>query len=1086
MAHENGSLYTALTNDEGQYSVWPADREVPAGWRSTGAYGTPGECRAWVDGVWTDLRPRGPRPGPPVTPAPVHELIAAQAVRRPDATAVSGRGTHLTYAELDRHSAELARRLTALGVGPETVVGLCVDRGPALVVGLLAILRSGGAYLPMDPAHPARRLASQLTDSGAGALLTDLTVPVPPTRSDVPVVVVDPNGLERGAPAPAPLPPGAASPPTPQGRPTEVTADQLAYVIHTSGSSGTPKAVQVSHGSLAHLLTSVVDRLPLTGSDTLLAVTTVCFDIAGLELLAPLLAGGRVVVADRSETTDGTALARRLAQEEATFLQATPATWQLLLDAGWRPTPRLTMLCGGEALPSGLARRLLEGDGRLWNLYGPTETTIWSSAARVTLPLDEVSLGHPLGTTRIHLLDPDLRPVEAGGTGEIAIAGAGLARGYAGQPGLTAQRFPADPHAERPGERLYLTGDLARRLPDGTLRYLGRIDDQLKVRGHRIEPDEVEECAAAHPLVRRAVVTAVNPSDPACLLVAALVPLTPGVDRAALAREVRTRLEENLPPYMVPDRLLVLDEMPLSATGKVDRRALAELAATHRGTPGAVTPATTPVEHELVELFRTILGVPRVGVHDDFFDLGGHSMLAARLALQIQRRFAVRLPLARLIRHATVAGLAAAIEEQDPAGHPKAPAARPAAEPAGRTEPVDDDPVADIRLDGSVTAVGLPMSRWQRPRRILLTGSTGYLGAHLLGELTRRTDAEIVCLVRGRDRATARDRLNRALRRYGVAADHGRTTVLPGDLARPGLGLPEDDFAALARTVDVIYHNGSQVNLVLPYAALRAANVGGTREIIRLACQEQVKPVHYVSTIGILRGTGAPSPWTEEAAPRPPGTPDGYVRSKWAAERLLTAAGERGLPVTFHRPFLVMGHTVTGACTPDNFLSIMLRALLDLGVFPKCDARLDIVPVDFVSRALVEICRDGAPPGGTYHFASPSPATFQQVHEWLLTYGYDLTPVDYPELGERLAGLPPDHPAYGVMPLLQAQGAEQEYHSVFNQSFSCANTWERLRDSGITCEPVGEETVHRALSYFVGTGFLEAPREQRDRVRRSS
>ncbi len=1029
-----------------------------------------------MDLAWTDLRPLSLRSAPAdsaairpqTTEVPLHRLVSAQAVRTPDTPAVSAAGRRLTYAELDERSDDLARRLGALGVGPETVVGLCVGRTPALVVAMLAILKAGGAYLPLETTHPPRRLASLLAGSGARALVTDGTAPIPPGWGKAPVAVLDPDGRTDLS-----LGPQAPSLPT-------VTAAHLAYVIHTSGSSGAPKAVHVTHGSLVNLLVSVVERIPLTASDVMLAVTTVCFDIAGLELLAPLLAGGHITIAARAETVDGTALARRLAQDQVTVMQATPATWQLLLDSGWQPTAGLTMLCGGEALPADLAHRLLAGGGRLWNLYGPTETTIWSSAGRVISPVGDICLGEPLANTRIHVLDAHLDPVSPGGVGQIAITGRGLARGYGGQPGRTAERFVADPYATRPGERLYLTGDLARRLPDGSLLFLGRSDDQVKVRGHRIEPAEVEEHIVGHPLVRQAVVAAAGTSAAGRQLVAAVTAVAPGIDSGTLIRNVRHGLADTVPPYMIPDRIIVLPDMPLAETGKVDRRAVAALV-TDAGAPGPrtfLTRASTALERELAEVFSTILGLPEVGVHDDFFELGGHSLLAARLVLQVQRRFAVRLPLAEFVQRATVASLAAAIAK------PQQVPLAGTASGLGPGPSTVEGPAADVHLDESITAVGKATAWPRQPRRILLTGSTGYLGAHLLGELLRQTDAEIVCLARADSRTAVEERQARALRRYGLTGNSLRTTVLPGDLSRPCLGLSAADFAELAHTVEVIYHCGSEVNLVLPYGSLRSANVGGTREVIRLACTTRAKPVHYVSTVGILRGTDAPSPWTEKAAAsRPPGTPDGYVQSKWAAERLLALAADRGLVVSVHRPFLVMSHTATGACTADNFLSIMLRTFLDLGVFPDCDALLDIVPVDFVSQAMVRMCQSVSCAGGTYHFASPRPASFRDVHGWLRSYGYHVEPVSYPELRDRLAGLGPDHPVYPVLPLLEAKDADAEYAAIFNQSFSCTQTWRALRESGIICEPVGEPLVHRALSYLVRTGFLEPPRRQRERLR---
>ncbi|MFH8367582.1 amino acid adenylation domain-containing protein [Streptomyces sp. NPDC018031] len=457
-----------------------------------------------------------------------HRRFAEQAARTPDAEALRAGGRTLTYRELDRRSDLLAGRLTRAGVGREVLVGLCLERTPEMVVALLAVLKAQGAFVPMDPGFPADRLAWTLRDSGLSVLLTQRSVRdrLGPVRArvlcldepgdgpgdgpdggagdgagDGPVVRTD-GGAEagEGGGLPAGAPAGAAGP------------DDLAYVIYTSGSTGRPKGVQVPHGALGNFLKAMEERPGLSSDDTLLAVTTLAFDIALLELLLPLVTGARVVLADRETATDGERLAAALASSGATVMQATPATWRMLLDAGWRGAPGFRALAGGEALPAELAQRLLATGVPLWNMYGPTETTIWSSVALVGA--GPVTLGEPIANTRFRVLDGAGRPVPPGVPGELCVGGAGLARGYLGRPELTAERFVPDPspggapeYGGGPGARLYRTGDLVRRRADGALEFLGRLDHQVKLRGYRIELGEIESVLERQPAVEHAVVT---------------------------------------------------------------------------------------------------------------------------------------------------------------------------------------------------------------------------------------------------------------------------------------------------------------------------------------------------------------------------------------------------------------------------------------------------------------------------------------------------------------------------------------------------------------------------------------------------
>ncbi len=613
----------------------------------------------------------------------VHELFTGQAARTPDAVAVVAGGAVLTYAELERRSALLARRLAGLGVGPESRVGLCVERGPEMVVALLAVLRAGGAYLPLDPTHPPDRLAYMLADSGASVLLTQESLAGLFQGFGGEIVALD-TAEVQGAVAGCPLSPV----------PCPLSA---AYVIYTSGSTGTPKGVAVPHRAVVNFLESMRAAPGLAAGDTLLAVTTLAFDISALELLLPLAVGARVAVADRATASDGARLRDAVAASGATVMQATPATWRMLLEAGWEGSSGLKVLCGGEALPRELADRLLPRCGELWNLYGPTETTIWSAAVRVEPGEGAVPIGRPIANTRVYLLDGGLEPVPAGLPGELYVGGEGVARGYPGRPGLTAERFVPDAFGSGPGARLYRTGDRARWRPDGTLEYLGRTDHQVKLRGFRIELGEVEAALRAQAGVRDAVAV-VRERAPGDQLLVGYVVAEGGA--APTPAELRSGLRARLPEHMVPGAFVVLDRLPLTASGKVDRRALPAPERAGGGREGGAP--STPTERAVAAIWEEILGVSDVGVGDNVFDLGGHSLLLVQVHSRLQALFGGGVELIELFEHRTLGALAARLDRRraERAARSPAPAARAAARRRSPAGPRGGREVAVIGMAG--------------------------------------------------------------------------------------------------------------------------------------------------------------------------------------------------------------------------------------------------------------------------------------------------------------------------------------------------------------------------------------------------
>ncbi|HEU4595768.1 MAG TPA: amino acid adenylation domain-containing protein [Pyrinomonadaceae bacterium] len=582
----------------------------------------------------------------------VQNLFERQARLTPDAVAVVFGDEQLTYRQLDERAARLARGLRGIGVGRESRVGVMVSRSAALPVALLAVLKAGGAYVPLDPTYPADRLAYMAEDARLSALITEqgLLERTPPTSARV--VTLD------GA-----WPPDSG--PDARGDLSGAEGSDAAYVIYTSGSTGRPKGVVIEHRTVVNFLAAMRSLFHTGPGDLCLAVTTISFDIAALELYLPLATGARVEIVTAEEAADGLLLARRLERGDVTLMQATPSTWRLLLAAGWRGQPNLTTLCGGEALPGDLAAELAARCGRLWNMYGPTETTIWSTArevssdalARAAQTSAAVGIGGPINNTSVHVLDPRLRPQPAGVHGEVFIGGTGLARGYLNRADLTAEKFIPDPFSQEPGARMYRTGDAARRLAGGEVEYLGRLDSQVKVRGFRIELGEIESALREYEAVSEAVAV-VREDGPGDKRLVAYVVAGEG-EGAALAPGLRAYLRERLPEYMVPSAFVVLDELPLTRNGKIDRKALPapERAA---GSNEYVAPRTE-VEEALARIWAEVLKVERVGVNDNFFELGGHSLLAMQLISRVREMFDNDFPVRAVFESPTVAEMAEAL-----------------------------------------------------------------------------------------------------------------------------------------------------------------------------------------------------------------------------------------------------------------------------------------------------------------------------------------------------------------------------------------------------------------------------------------
>ncbi len=974
-----------------------------------------------------------------VTPELLHTAFERQADAAPDAVAVVSGADSVTYGQLRARVNRLARWLIDEGVGPETVVAVSMRRSIDQVVALYAIVAAGGCWVPIDPDHPAERIGYVLEAAAPRCVLTTVADGVADAQP------VDTLDLSRFG----------AGPVTDAERRAPLRGDHPAYVIFTSGSTGRPKGVVVTHDAIVNQLVWMREAYRVEPEDRYLQKTPATFDVSLWGYFLPLRAGATLVLAGPDEHRDPSALCRLIAEHRITLTDFVPS--MLSVFAAHASADELASLRAifviGEALPPETASAFAAiSAAGVHNLYGPTEAAVSITEHRVgsaDLSATTVPIGVPEWNSRTFVLDGRLRPVPVGAVGELYLAGIQLARGYHGAAGLTAGRFVANP-LDPGGERMYRTGDLVRWNARGALDYLGRTDFQVKVRGHRIELGEIETALLADPSVGQAAVT-VQPSDSGDRLVGYVVAVPGGsVDPETLRRSVAGVL----PSYMVPAAIVGMPTFPVNTSGKLDRKALPQPVFTARD--GA--PPTTDLERDIAEVYAEVLAVSPIGVEDDFFALGGSSLLAFTLHQRLTARLGRDVPMSALLAHPTVGGLAGFL--------------------TGSSAPVGvAGAAADAVLDPDITVARCARPVTGAPREILLTGATGFLGAHLLRELLDTTDARVWCVVRAESAEAGSDRIRRALTRFRLwdrdSAD--RIVAVPGDIAAPRLGLSAADYERVAAMVEVIYHNGARVNHVDPYARLREVNVEATREILRLATTYRVKPVHHVSTIGATVGTAPVLADIEESVRlRADQLPDnGYAQSKWAAEELVREAGARGIPVAIYRPGTICGDPRSGVNSPDDSFWNMVRAAAVLGMAPEVgDATVSIVPVSYVARAIVAISRMERR-DTVYHLVNRVRVPVGEVFDSLREHGLPVRTAELDTVRDALDRESRLRNDAGDDSLVRAALLTADY-DVFAAQFEWAddNSRHALRDTRIECPEVDRAAIDAFVREFLVSGFL--------------
>ncbi|MBD2498547.1 non-ribosomal peptide synthetase [Nostoc sp. FACHB-280] len=759
----------------------------------------------------------------------IHQLIEQQVDRTPNNLAVVFQNEQLTYRELNVRANQLAHYLQALGVKPEVLVGICVERSLEMLVGILGILKAGGAYLPIDPTYPVDRLAYILEDSQVPVLLTQqhLLQNLPAHGAQVLCIDANWNAIARESDA---------------NLVNEITTDNLAYLIYTSGSTGKPKGVQITHQNLVHSINARIVYYQKSVSSFLLT-SPFAFDSSVAGIFWTLCQGGILSLPPENFQLDFSQIIEAIAQQQISHLLCLPSLYKLILEQA-QPQQLLslqTVIVAGESCPQKLVeqhRELLPAT-LLFNEYGPTEGTVWSSVydcqnhdLKTVVPI-----GCPIPNTQIYILDAHLQPVPIGVAGELYIGGLGLARGYLNRPELTGEKFIPHPfekareqgsrgaegefltpysslsthhsaRAERPASanstlksRLYKTGDLARYLLDGNIEFLGRSDRQVKIRGFRIELGEIEALLTQDPLLQEVVVLAQEDNITNKRLVAYIVPKQ---ESAPKVSELRSFLKNHLPDYMIPSDFVVLKALPLNPNGKVDRQALLTYKQEKSELEVGFVAPRNSVEKALAQIWCQVLGLKQVGIYDNFFELGGDSILLTQLIFRVQKNFQIDLPLQSLFEMPTISSLAESIEMfQDTSSD----------NIAGKT--VVDLQVEAV-LDSTINIEAIQKEYIDEPVNIFLTGATGFLGAFLLDELLRKTQANIYCLVRSANLEEGKHQIRNKLKTYSLWNENFSSRIIPviGDLSQTYFGLSEAEFLILANKIDVIYHNGAIVNFV--------------------------------------------------------------------------------------------------------------------------------------------------------------------------------------------------------------------------------------------------------------------------------
>ncbi len=982
----------------------------------------------------------------------VYQIIQEQASRTPEQTAVTFEDRSLTYKALNDKTNQLARYLRKLGVGKETMVALILDRSLEMEIALLGVMKSGGAYVPMGTDYPEKRISYILEDTRAPVVLVHERFAHRITKEDVKVICLDTKWDDIAKEEISNLNP-------------ESGPEDLAYVLYTSGSTGEPKGVACIHKGLCNRLVWMQEAYQLKNDDCVLQKTPYTFDVSGWEFFWPFMYGARLHFLKPEGHKDPLHIMEVIAEQNITTLHFVPSMLggflQIVNDQNKESLkPLRRVICSGEALMVEHRDLFFKHiDGELHNLYGPTEASIDVTYYECK-PQDSAStvpIGRPIANTQIYILNKQMMPVPVGVVGEVYIGGVNLARGYVNKPEKTAQAFI---HSSiSPDRRLYKTGDLGKWLPDGNIEYLGRIDHQVKIRGNRIELGEIESALSRYEGIHDCVVVDRQDQTGDKYLVGYYA-----AGDAVPVDNLRSFLNNALPEYMVPSRFMWLEKIPLNPNGKADRKALPDIEGVRPEMAKEYVAPRDELETALADVWREVLGVDKVGIHDNFFDLGGHSLLIMKVLSQLQLTYPIKIQ--DFYDHQTVSELAKRVTKN-------IEAADEDIDDSDFKEETPFDIPVDITLSGGK----------EHPENIFLTGATGYLGAHLTYEILNNTDAHLFCLIRGENEDQVKDRLASTLAFYfeGKDIDFSRITPIMGNIETDGLDLNKERSEQLLSQVDTIIHTAADVRHFGEYAHFKNINVLGAKRVIDLAMAGNCKRYHHISTLSIA-GDFIPKMsqafFKESDYNREQELSNVYARSKFESEGLVREAMKNGLNATIYRVGNLVGSSTTGKFQKNIDTSAfygLIQGMVHMGaVSPGIGGEFDMSPIDLSRKAIVALMMLPETSGQCLHVYNPNTTTFTDLAVVLKTMGYAIKEIPAYEYLSTLKSVQENAEAREVVeklvPLFDGSTAPKT-KMIFDSSV--ANHF--LKAVGFSWPVLSEELITKLMNYCISTEFIMPP-----------
>ncbi len=874
----------------------------------------------------------------------LESLFQKQAILHPDKTAAVYRDQEITYRDLDQRSNQVAGFLLEQDIKEGKYVPVWLDRSLEWLVAVLGIIKTGAAYVPIDPAYPAKRVEYILSDTAADIIITnqifgDLLSETEKTKVFDLINIGNLDDLSSEYPG------------------ITIHQNSLAYTIYTSGSTGKPKGVMVSHQAIQHLVTWHNHHFHVDHHSKLTLVAGLAFDISVWETWSALTSGGSVFIADNEDRTDAHALVDYYRRNQIThgFVPSVLASSVVNYSRNYNDLKLKYLFTGGEKLKPVLTSEL---SYELVDYYGPTECTVFATFKKVKDINGKYvsSIGRPIANAKAYILSDNMELLPVGAIGELCIGGSLLANGYLNNEELTNTKFITNPFNEK--EKLYRTGDLAKWKPDGDIEFLGRIDNQVKIRGFRIELGEIERSLIQQENNKEAVVIGKETEGSTQYLIAFIVLKSDAIKDISL---IRNALKEELPGYMIPAQIIFVDSIPLTANGKTDTQALKDLADKEAKELISFEPPTNETERIIVEVWSSALERPVINITDNFFDIGGNSLLVATVAVALQRKLDIKIYLRDIYQYPVLQQLSEVLIARS-------------RETREAIHVEDVEPYVELQKDvylapGTVFAGGFDPKQVENPTAIFLTGVTGFVGIHLLQELLDTTHADIYCLVRAQDEFSAMDKIDRCFKQYRIPQkieQKSRIILVIGDLALPSLGLSEEIFTKLAKQTDVIYHSGSSVNFIEPYSYMKAPNVEGLREIIKLAGAERTKCLALLSTISVYSWghvfTGKKVMLESDDIEQnlmSVSKDIGYVRSKWVMEAVADLAAKEGLPLITYRLGYAMCHSETGASASYQWWSGLVKNCIEFKSYPALtELREGLITVDYMTRAMTHITKN--------------------------------------------------------------------------------------------------------------------------------